>query len=134
MLTVRTPVPCVVAVLVATSSSAAVASESFPTGWQAMAAREEIRPTFAFDARRGPQQNGAFVIATAASAAEHGWFQKAFPVRGGKSYRFEAARKVENVAVPRRCAPVRIAWQDAAGKPVRADPPAGREKEVGPIP
>lgn len=124
----------VVASVVATSFPAAAAPESFPTGWQAMAPREEIRPTFAFDKQRGPQQNGAFVIATGDSTAEHGWFQKAFPVSGGKSYRFEVARKVENVALPRRCAPVRIVWQDASGKAVRADPPAGREKEVGPIP
>jgi len=108
--------------------------EPFPAGWQAAAPREEIRPSFAFDARGGPQRNGAFVIVTGDSVAQHGWFQKAFPVDGGKFYRFEAVRRTENVAVPRRCAPVRVVWQDAAGKAVRADPPVGRENEAGPIP
>jgi predicted amidohydrolase len=43
-------------------------------------------------------------------------------------------RQVEGVEVPRRSAPVRIVWQDTRGKAVQADPPAGREKEKGPVP
>ncbi|NUQ66300.1 MAG: carbon-nitrogen hydrolase family protein [Pirellulales bacterium] len=119
----------------ATSFPASGASpETFLAGWQAAAPREEIRPAFAYDASGGPQRSGALVIATGASVAEHGWFQKAFPVTGGNSYRFEAARKAENVAVPRRSAPVRIVWLDAVGKAVLADPPAGQEKESGRLP
>lgn len=108
--------------------------EWFPAGWQAAAQREEIRPNFSFAARGGPKGQGAFVIAAADAVGQHGWFQRVFPVTGGKWYRFEALRKVDNVAVPRRCAPVRIVWQDAAGKPVLADPPPGRETEAGPKP
>lgn len=115
-------------------ATAAPHGEHFQAGWQPAAPREEIRPAFSFDAGGGPKRQGAFVIAAADSVGQHGWFQKAFPIAGGKSYRFEAVRKVENVAVPRRSAPVRIVWQDSAGKAVLADPPAGREGEAGPKP
>lgn len=105
-----------------------------PPGWESVAQREEIRPTFSFDIKGGPKGNGAFVIVTGDSVGEHGRFQKSFPVTGGKCYRFEALRKATNVETPRRSAPVRIVWQDSQGKTVRADPPPGREKEAGAIP
>jgi len=108
--------------------------QPFPAGWQAAAQRPEIRPAFSFAPRGGLQGQDAFVITAADSVGQHGWFQKAFSVTGGKSYRFEAVRKVDEVAVPRRSAPVRIVWRDAAGKAVLADPPPGRETEVGPKP
>lgn len=108
--------------------------ESFPAGWQAAAPRQEIRPAFSFASGGGPQGQGAFVITAADAVGQQGWFQRAFPVTGGTWYRFEALRQADHVAVPRRSAPVRIVWQDAAGKPVLADPPAGRENEAGPKP
>lgn len=49
--------------------------------------------------------------------------QKTFTVIGGRHYRFSALRKVENVAVPRRSAVVRIVWQDDAGRPVPLSQP-----------
>lgn len=110
------------------------ATKSFPAGWTPVAQREEIRPTFSFDATGGPKANGTFVISTADSIGQHGWFQKSFPVLGGKFYRFRAHRRAEHVEVPRRSAPVRIVWQDSQGKAVLADQPPGREKENGPLP
>jgi predicted amidohydrolase/putative intracellular protease/amidase len=105
-----------------------------PPGWEGAAQRDEIRPSFSYASKGGPRGDGAFVITASDSVAQHGWCQKAFDVVGGKSYRFSAARKTVNVAVPRRCAVVRIVWQDDNGKPVRADVPPGREKEGGPVP
>jgi predicted amidohydrolase len=109
-------------------------SEPFPPGWQPAAQRDEIRPAFSLDPRGGPDGKGGLVIAADDSVGQHGWFQKTFAVSGDKFYRFQAARRTENVALPRRSAPVRIAWQDAQGKPVSADVPAGRAHEPGPIP
>jgi predicted amidohydrolase len=74
------------------------------------------------------------VIAADDSVSQQGRIQKAFPVTGGKFYRFEAMRKTASVEVPRRSTPVRIVWQNEKGKAVLADPPAGREKEAGSIP
>src|SRR6476619_1092824 len=112
------------ATLTATLSAA---EQKFTGGWEATAQREEIRPKFS-------EQRGSLVIATGDSAAEHGQFQKTFPLTGGKWYRFEALRKTANVETPRRSTPVRIVWQDEKGKAVLADPTAGREKEAGAIP
>jgi predicted amidohydrolase len=114
--------------------AAAPGVEPFPPGWKAVSQRDEIRPTFSFEPKGGPNGHGAFVIAAADSVGQHGWFQKAFPLTGGKVYRFQAVRKTEAVAVPRRSVVARIVWQDAQGKAVLADVPASREKEVGPIP
>lgn len=98
-----------------------------PDGWTPAAPRDEIRPQFSFEER-------AWVIETNASAGQHGWFNKAFPISGGTWYRVRAQRRTENVAVPRRSAIVRVVWQDAQGKSVLADVPAGREAESGPVP
>src|SRR5262249_43066760 len=98
-------------------------SERLPPGWEGSAPRDEIRPTFSYDPKGGRKSGGAFVIVTGDSVAEHGWFRKAFAVTGGKSYRFSAVRRTENVAVPRRSAIVRIVWQDDDGKAVKADVP-----------
>jgi hypothetical protein len=72
-------------------------SAPFPAGWEQVSQREEIRPAFSFDPRGGPGGSGAFVITTADSVGQHGWCQKAYPIIGGKSYRFQAARRTDNV-------------------------------------
>jgi predicted amidohydrolase len=109
-------------------------SATFPAGWETTAQRDEIRPAFSFDPKGGPGGHGAFVITTGDSVGQNGQFQKSFPITGGKFYHFQAVRKTQNVETPRRSAPVRIEWLDAAGKPVRADVPPGHESEKGPIP
>src|SRR4051812_37549116 len=101
----------------------ATRAEELPGGWTSAAPREEIRPTFAFDAQGGPQGKGALVIRTGDSTADQGWLQKSFPVEGGKFVRFSALRQTEHVATPRRSAIARIVWQNAQGKAVLADVP-----------
>src|SRR5205807_3607363 len=86
---------------------------SYPPGWKAACQRDEIRPTFSFESKGGPNGHGAFVLAAADSVGQHGWFQKVFPLSGGRFYRFQAVRKAEAVAVPRRCVVARVVWQDA---------------------
>lgn len=108
--------------------------EQLPPGWEAVAQREEIRPAFSFDPQGGPENNGAFVISAADSAAQHGWFQRSFPVDGGEFYRFRAVRMTDSVSVPRQSAAVRIVWQDAGGKPVLADVPRSHAGEAGSVP
>ena len=112
----------------------AAKSENFPSGWKALAQREEIRPAFSHDPNGGTDGKGVLVIVAEDSVSQQGRFQKSFPVTGGEFYRFDAARKTVNVEVPRRSTPVRIVWQDQGGKAVQADPPAGRENEAGSIP
>ena len=128
--------PVELAVLIAAEppSLKAAADAPIPPGWEAAAQREEIRPTFSFDAKGGPKSEGALVIVAGDSVSQQGRFQKAFTVSGGKYYSFEALRKTASVEVPRRSTPVRIVWQDKEGKAVYADPPSGREMEAGSIP
>jgi predicted amidohydrolase len=95
-----------------------------PSGWLPGSPREEIRPAFSFDAKGGPKGNGALVISADEREGLQGFWQKTFPVTGGKHYRFSAVRKVTNVDLPRRSAVARIVWQDENGKPVPRDVPA----------
>ncbi len=94
------------------------ANGDIPEGWKTLSPRDELRPKFSFDPTGGPKKDGSFVITHDDREGLHGWFQKSFPVAGGKHYQFHAVRKVTNVTVPRRSASVRILWQDDNGKPV----------------
>ena len=78
------------------------AGAPLPEGWTTHAPRDEIRPEFSYDPKAGPNGAGAFVITHDAREGLHGWFQKPFPVAGGKHYKFSAVRKAQGVAIPRR--------------------------------
>jgi predicted amidohydrolase/type 1 glutamine amidotransferase len=100
-------------------------SDTPPPGWTTSAPREELRPRFSYESRRGPKGDGAFVIEQDGREGLHGWWQHTYPVTGGKHYHFSAVRKVTHVAVPRRSAVVRILWQDEQGRKVpMTEPPA----------
>lgn len=104
--------------------SVAAQAADLPAGWQSMSPRDELKPGFSFNPKGGPKGDGAFVIAHDEREGLHGWFEKSFPVEGNRHYRFEALRKVHNVAVPRRSAVVRILWRDDKGKSVPMSEPA----------
>jgi predicted amidohydrolase len=98
--------------------------DEFPPGWQPAAPRDEIRPDFSFDSKGGPKGDGSLVIVADAREGLHGWWQKTFPITGGRHYHFHALRKLKDVEVPRRSAVVRILWQDDKGKSVPMSEPA----------
>ncbi|MCI0360110.1 MAG: carbon-nitrogen hydrolase family protein [Planctomycetaceae bacterium] len=89
-----------------------------PAGWTSAAPRDEIKPSFAFNAHAGRSGSGALVISADDREGLAGWWQKTFEVTGGKHYRFEAWRKTENIETPRRAALVRVLWQDDKGQAV----------------
>jgi predicted amidohydrolase len=107
---------------------------ALPPGWTVESPRDEIRPEFSFDPMGGPKQAGSFVIRHDERDGLDGWFEKSFSITGGEFYRFQAARKLTDVAVPRRSALVRICWQDATGKMVPADVPKDQVQEIGHVP
>jgi len=120
------------ALTVAASTSAG--EPALPEGWRAMSPREEIRPAFAFEAQGGPQRHGSLVITHDGRAGLDGWFQREFPVEGKTWVRFTAQRKLTGVTSARRSALVRVLWQDANGKMVRAEVPAEQVRELGHTP
>jgi predicted amidohydrolase len=97
--------------------------EAAPAGWTAAAPREEIRPTFGYDPRGGPDGKGCFTIRSDQKGLA-GYWRKAFPITGGKHYRFSARYRATDVAVPRRSVLAEIHWRDARGKKVSLDEPA----------
>ena len=90
-------------------------------GWSTAAAREELRPTFSFNAKGGPEGKGSWLIIGDAREGLNGWLTRTLPVQGGRYFRFSALRRTENVASPRRSTVARIRWQDASGKAVTHD-------------
>ncbi len=98
-----------------------LAEDSVPLGWTAAAPRDEIRPTFAYDAAGGRNGNGAFIIQHDGREGLDGYWTKTFPVQGGTWYHFEAFRRVSGVRSPRRAAAIRLIWQDDQGKLVDSD-------------
>src|SRR6476659_717710 len=92
-----------------------------PTGWTALAPRDEIKPTFRYDLKGGREGREAFIIAGDNREGTTGWWQKTFDVEGGKTYRFSAWRKVEGVASPRQSGLARVLWRDAKGNTVKRD-------------
>jgi predicted amidohydrolase len=105
------------------AASSAATPTGAPEGWQTASPRDEIRPAFAYAPRGGRSGKGAFVITADAREGLDGSWTKAFPVKGGGYYRFEAFRKASRVASPRRSLLVRLLWQDDAGKKVVRDEP-----------
>jgi predicted amidohydrolase len=95
-----------------------------PKGWTASAPRDEIRPTFAYDADGGPDGKGCFVIKADQREGLDGCWTKAFPVTGGKHYHFRALYHAQSVSVPRRSVLAELHWKDAKGKKVPLDEPA----------
>lgn len=102
-----------------------------PAGWTAKSPREELRPATMLYVPTGPKKGGAFIIAHEDREGLHGWFEKSFPVTGGKHYHFHAVRKAANVAVPRRSIVARILWRDDSGKAVPLSEPPTKGYLVG---
>ncbi len=94
---------------------------SAPDGWATAAPREEVRPTFLYEADGGRTGQGRFIIETDQREGLDGYWFKDTPVTGGKYYRFQAFRRIENVPSPRRSALVRLVWLDSAGQQVPED-------------
>jgi predicted amidohydrolase len=123
----------VLSVLLLWVTNPLAAAEDIPEGWIPTAQREEIRPAFTYVSGGGPNDSGAYVITMDDGIGQQGWFEKKFPVTGGQHYRFQVDRKTEGVEVPRRCAIVRITWQDQKGQTVKSYP-FERELEGRPVP
>lgn len=112
--------------------SLAARVETAPEGWTAGANRDEIRPTLAYRSAGGRDGKGAFVIQQDDREGLHGYWMKAFPVKGGEYIRFQAWRKIEgDVLVPRQSASVRILWHDTDGRNVPQDEPPAAGYLVG---
>ncbi len=130
----------VAAFILIAASSLVLADETptqgdpFPSGWTAKSPRDEIRPAFSFEPNGGPKQSGSFVIRHDQREGLDGWMQNSFAVTGGEFVRFQAARKLTDVALPRRSALVRVLWQNDAGKMVSANVPEQQVAELGHTP
>lgn len=120
--------------LVISGSGAAEKTRSAPAGWTTVVLREEVAPQFSFNPTGGTDGQGSLVIRSDHREGLMGFWKKSVPVEGGRSYRFLAWRKSENVTSPRRTGVVRVLWRDAAGNPVSHDEPSSASFQPGAIP
>ena len=101
---------------------AASKSES-AAGWSSESARNEIKPSFEYKPRGGPDNQEVLLISAAGRVGVDGHWSKAFPVTGGRYHYFHALHRNKNVPLARRSTLVRVLWRDAQGKPVFRDEP-----------
>src|SRR5579862_8887664 len=96
-----------------TTASITQSTSSAPllSGWQTAAPRDEIRPAFTCDLQGGPDGQGALIIEADRREGLDGSWIRAFPVIGGRPYRFRALYRARNVAVPRRSVVATIDWR-----------------------
>jgi predicted amidohydrolase len=92
-----------------------------PEGWGAFAARQETRPQFGYEPKAGPDGRGCLLIKADGREGLDGWWQKPFPVTGGKYYCFATKYRATGITVPRRSLVVEIHWRDGQGKKVPLD-------------
>ncbi len=86
------------------------AMEKATDGWEMKAPRDEI----GVDGTHGARSN-SLTLASPEKEGMNGFWEKTFPIEGGKPYRFFALRKAEGVEHERRSCVVRIEWYDAEG-------------------
>ena len=122
---------CTILALAGTNDLSAEETLAAPDGWKTVSPREEIRPTFAWLPKGGPDHQGSFVIEADQREGLYGWWEKTFPVTGGESYRFSTQRLVSGIEVPRRAAVVRILWRDKQGRAVKHKLPSWASHRPG---
>jgi len=120
-----------IAFLCTSISAAAEGLPGVPAGWSVAASRAEIKPVFRYEASGGRSGGGAFVIAGDQREGTSGWWEKKFEIEGGKTYRFSAWRKTDDVESPRQSGLARILWRDANGKSVKRDEPSAGRYQYG---
>ena len=102
-----------------------------PEGWSAAAPRDEVRPAFSYRPDGGPDRQGALLIESDDRAGLIGCWTRTYPITGGKTYRFSAWRRTENVDCPRRCGVARVIWQDEQGRQILRDEPSFASYQPG---
>src|SRR5205807_969165 len=100
------------------------AREMAHDGWTTGAPRDEIRPEFTYDLEGVANGEGSLIIKADGREGLDGWWEKRFPVSGGKHYQFAARYQATGVAVPRRSIVAALHWRDARGQHVPLDQPA----------
>ncbi|NOY00225.1 MAG: hypothetical protein GXP30_10885, partial [Verrucomicrobia bacterium] len=96
--------------------------EGSPEGWTTGAPLPKHAPQFSYD-----KDKKRFVTKASDDKGVHGFWRKAFPIKGGDYYHFEASRHSIKVPYPRRSTVVEIEWQDDKGKSVTSPHPVNPE-------
>src|SRR5262249_5952312 len=84
------------------SASVFAGEPGAPEGWSTQSPRDELRPAFRYEPAGGPSHRGSFVIEADEREGLIGGWAKAFPVQGGRYYKFSVKRKAEGIATPRQ--------------------------------
>ncbi len=101
---------------ISASSSTPVLNEPFllnnKNGWQQESPRDAIAPQFSIEA--GDER--LLVLEAAGREGVNGKWAKTMGVEADQYYQFQALRKTEGIAVPRRSVLVRLVWLDEEGR------------------
>lgn len=109
--------------------------------WERWSPRPEIAPRFAREARENRADEGAaggkpgpeaLLIACDQAASWGAWRQRIDGVQGGRTYRFSALYRTQNVAHPLRSVSAQLDWLDAMGQRVRPPDFAAPKSDTAP--
>ncbi len=115
------------------TASGAPAVEA-PEGWSTASPRDELRPEFAYVPGETAADPGCLVIKADRREGLEGYWKKAFPIAGGKTYHFKTSYEAKGVALPRRSVVAEIHWTDAKGNKVPLDEPSVANFLIGMTP
>ncbi len=99
-------------------SSLIAGAASPPEGWQTWSPREEIAPRFSYEEKGGPDGTGAFVIEADRREGLQGCWRRAFPVQGGRPWRFSVRYQARGLTHEEQGVVARVLWRDADDRPV----------------
>jgi len=95
-----------------------------PSNWHTWSPRDEIKPSFSFDAKGGADGRGAWIIEADDREGLYGAWVGTFPVQGGKVYRFSGLYRASGVKEDRQVVVARVLWRGANDKPVKHGEPS----------
>ena len=78
---------CVVLALVVGDLVGGEETTTAPGSWITVSPRDEIRTTFAWLPKGGPNRQGSLVIEADQREGLYGWWEKKFSVTGGETYK-----------------------------------------------
>ena len=97
---------------------AGFADAAAAAAWQPWTPRSELSPEFAFDPQGG-RTGGALRLTAPGPATFGAWRRQISGLTGGKTYRFTAWFRSENIPNERRSVIPRLQWLDAQAQPVK---------------
>ncbi|HEY2573953.1 MAG TPA: carbon-nitrogen hydrolase family protein [Verrucomicrobiaceae bacterium] len=114
--------------------SLGAADSAVPPNWHTWSPRDEIKPSFSFDAKGGADGKGAWIIEADHRDGLYGAWVGEFSVEGGKFYRFDSLYRFAGSRDDRQSVVARVLWRDGKNNKVKHAEAAATSYRTGEAP